>query len=119
MVNVRDFGAAGDGITLDTCAIQAALDAGADDVASDDDIHEIICKPEDLGAVRDTLEQKFGTPNAARMDWRPTVQTPVSDLETAQKLMNFIDLLNEDDDVQRVITNADIAEDILAKLEAE
>ena len=53
------------------------------------------------------------------MDWRPTVQTPVSDLETAQKLMNFIDLLNEDDDVQRVITNADIAEDILAKLEAE
>ena len=98
---------------------EAALDAGADDVVSDDENHEIICKPEDLGAVREVLEQKFGTPNAARMDWRPTVQTPVTDLETAQKLMNFVDLLNEDDDVQRVITNADIAEDILAKLEAE
>lgn len=46
------------------------------------------------------------------------VQTPISDLETAQKLMNFINVLNEDDDVQRVITNADISEDIMSKLEA-
>ena len=98
---------------------EAALEAGADDVASDDETHEITCRPEDMATVREALEQKFGTPNAARMDWKPMVQTPVSDLETAQKLMSFIDLLNEDDDVQRVITNADIADDIMAQLDAE
>jgi YebC/PmpR family DNA-binding regulatory protein len=98
---------------------EAALEAGADDVASDEEIHEITCRPDDLAAVREALEKIFGTPNAARMDWKPMVQTPVTDLETAKKLMSFIDLLNEDDDVQRVITNADIAEDIMAQLDAE
>ena len=98
---------------------EAALEAGAQDVSSDEETHEIICSPEDLGVVRESLEKTFGTPNAARMDWRPTVQTPVTDLETAKKLMNFIDLLNEDDDVQRVITNADISDDILSQLDAE
>ena len=95
---------------------EAGLEAGADDVQTTETTHEITCKPEDLGAVRETLEAKFGTPNAARMDWRPTVETPVADLETAQKLMSFVEELNEDDDVQRVFTNADIAEDILAQL---
>ena len=68
------------------------------------------------GAVRDALESKLGTPNVARIDWKPTVETPITDLETAQKLMSFVEDLNEDDDVQRVITNANIAEDILAQL---
>ena len=95
---------------------EAGLEAGADDVQTTETTHEITCKPEDLGAVREALEAKFGTPNAARMDWRPTVETPVADLETAQKLMSFVEELNEDDDVQRVFTNADIAEDILAQL---
>ncbi len=95
---------------------EAALEAGADDVQTTETTHEITCKPEDLGAVREALEKKFGTPNVARFDWKPTVETPVADLETAQKLMSFIEDLNEDDDVQRVITNADISEDILAQL---
>ncbi len=97
---------------------EAALEAGAEDVESTETTHEITCAPDDLSAVREGLEQKFGTPNVARLDWKPVVQTPIADVETAQKLMNFINLLNEDDDVQRVITNADIAEDVLAKLEA-
>ena len=95
---------------------EAGLEAGADDVQTTENAHEITCKPEDLGAVREALETKFGTPNAARMDWRPTVETPVADLETAQKLMSFVEELNEDDDVQRVFTNADIPDDILAQL---
>ena len=95
---------------------EAGLEAGADDVQTTETTHEITCKPEDLGAVREALEKKFGTPNAARMDWRPTVETPVADLETAQKLMSFVEELNEDDDVQRVFTNADIPDDILAQL---
>ena len=95
---------------------EAGLEAGADDVQTTETTHEITCKPEDLGAVREALEKKFGTPNAARMDWRPTVEAPVADLETAQKLMGFVEELNEDDDVQRVFTNADIPDDILAQL---
>lgn len=97
---------------------EVALEAGAADVVSTDETHEITCAPDDLGVVREALEAKLGTPNIARLDWKPMVQTPVSDTETAQKLMNFIALLNEDDDVQRVITNADIPEEILAKLDA-
>ncbi len=95
---------------------EAALEAGADDVVSTDETHEIICQPDDLGAVREALESKLGTPNVARRDWRPMVQKEITDLETAQKLMKFIDLLNEDDDVQRVITNADIADSLMDQL---
>ena len=95
---------------------EAALEAGADDVVSTDETHEIICQPDDLATVREALEAKLGTPNVARRDWKPMVQKEITDLETAQKLMKFIDLLNEDDDVQRVITNADISEDLMAEL---
>ncbi len=98
---------------------EAALDAGASDVVSTDETHEITCEPDDLGSVRDVLEQKLGTPNVARRDWKPLVQKEIDDLETAQKLMKFLDLLNEDDDVQRVITNADISEEIMVQLEGE
>ena len=95
---------------------EAALDAGADDVVSTDETHEITCQVDDLGSVRDALEAKLGTPNVARRDWKPMVQKEITDLETAQKLMKFLDVLNEDDDVQRVITNADISEEIMAQL---
>lgn len=96
---------------------ECALEAGAEDVQTTDTAHEIICKPNDLAAVRDALEAKFGTPNAARMDWKPLVMAPVEDVETARALMSLIDALNEDDDVQRVITNADIPDAIAGQLE--
>lgn len=95
---------------------EAALEAGAQDVNSDGDVHEVVCTPDDLNSVRDILEKAFGTPTVARLDWKPIVTTPITDVETAKKLMDFIDILNEDDDVQRVITNADIADDVLAQL---
>ncbi|MDD3669331.1 MAG: YebC/PmpR family DNA-binding transcriptional regulator [Alphaproteobacteria bacterium] len=96
---------------------ECALDAGAEDVQTTETAHEIVCKPDDLAAVRDALEAKFGTPNAARMDWKPLVPAEIKDIETAKALMDFIDALNEDDDVQRVITNADIPDAIAAGLE--
>lgn len=95
---------------------EAILDAGANDVETDEDSHTIYCNPDDLFAVRDVLEAKFGDPAVCRLDWKVLVATPITDLETAEKLMNFIDALNEDDDVQRVTTNADIAPEILEKL---
>lgn len=97
---------------------EASLEAGASDVISTDETHEITCAPEDLSSVRESLESALGTPNVARLDWKPLVQKEITDLETAQKLFKFIDILNEDDDVQRVITNADIVPEIMAQLES-
>lgn len=96
---------------------ETALEAGASDVETTEDKHEITCTPDDLAAVRDALEAKFGTANVARLDWKPLVETPITDLETAQKFVKFLSVFDEDDDVQRVIHNADIPDDIAAKLE--
>lgn len=97
---------------------ESVLEAGADDVESDEETHTIYCSPDNLMAVSAALEKKYGEPNVCRLDWKVLVSTPVTDLETAQKLMDFIEALNEDDDVQRVTTNADIAPEILEKLNA-
>lgn len=95
---------------------EAALEAGADEVESGEDGHDIICQPDDLAAVRDALEAVFGTPEYARLDWRAQTQTPVADEDTARSLLKFLDVLEDNDDVQRVQTNADIAEEIMEKL---
>ena len=94
---------------------ETALEAGANDVATDEEHHDIETLPDDLGMVTEALEKVFGTPSASRLDWKPMVKTDITDVETAQKLLDFIDAL-DDDDVQRVYHNAEIAEDILAKL---
>ena len=96
---------------------EAVIDAGANDVETDNETHTIYCNPDDLFAVRAALEKKFGDPTVCRLDWKVLAQTPIEDLETAQKLMDFIAALEEDDDVQRVTTNADIPEDIMEKLD--
>ena len=98
---------------------ESALEAGANDVASDDEFHEIETLPDDLFVVTEALEKKFGTPSASRLDWKPTVKVDITDLETAQKFLDFIDALEDDDDVQHVYHNAEIAEDILAQLQGE
>lgn len=95
---------------------EAALEAGANDVATDDENHEIETIPEELNAVTEVLEKEFGTPSASRLDWKPMVKTDITDLETAQKFLDFIDALEDDDDVQNVYHNAEIAEDILSQL---
>lgn len=98
---------------------EEALEAGANEVVSEEEIHAIETLPDDLSAVTDALEKKFGTPSASRLVWKPTVKTPITDLETAKKFLEFIDALEEDEDVQHVYHNAEIADDIMAQLEAE
>jgi len=97
---------------------EAGLDAGANDVITDDECHQIITEPNDLMAVREALEKKFGTPAAARLDYRP-LNTVALNLDAAKSVMDLIDALNEDDDVQRVYANYDIPDDVMAKLNAE
>jgi len=96
-----------------------ALEAGANDVASDEELHEIETLPDDLFMVTEALEKKFGTPSASRLDWKPTVKVEINDIDTAQKFLDFIDALEEDDDVQHVYHNAEISDAVMAELNKE
>lgn len=98
---------------------EQALEAGANDVSSDEEHHEIETVPDDLNLVTEALEKVFGTPSASRLDWKALVKTDVADVETAQKLLEFIEALEDDDDVQQVYHNAEFSEEVLAKLNAE
>jgi YebC/PmpR family DNA-binding regulatory protein len=95
--------------------MMAALEAGADDVESDDEGHWIYCRIEDLSAVSEALEAALGEATEAKLIWKPQTVTEV-DLDTAQKLMRLIDLLEDDDDVQTVTHNFDVPEDVAAQL---
>lgn len=96
---------------------EAALDAGADDVESGAAGHEIVCGPDQLGQVREQLEARFGSAEAARLDWRPRMLVKVREDE-AGTLVKLLNALDDDDDVQRVAANYDIADDVLEKLSA-
>lgn len=95
---------------------EAALEAGANDVVTDDEHHNIETLPDDLGAVTEAMEKVFGTPSVSRLDWKPMVKTDITDLETAQKFLDFIDAMEEDDDVQQVCHNAEISAEVMEKL---
>jgi YebC/PmpR family DNA-binding regulatory protein len=95
--------------------MMAALEAGADDVESDDEGHYIYCAMESLAEVSDALEKELGESTESKLIWKPQVTTEV-DLETAVKLMKLIDMLEDDDDVQTVTHNFDVPEDVAAQL---
>jgi YebC/PmpR family DNA-binding regulatory protein len=97
--------------------LEAAIEAGADDVASDADIHEITVSADGFFAVRDALEQKFGAPAEAKIEWRPNLTVAV-DEEKAKSILKLLDVLEDDDDVQNVYANFEIPEDIMRKLAA-
>jgi len=95
--------------------MMAALDAGADDVDTDEDGHWITCKFEDLSAVSDALEKALGESTESKMIWKPQVLTVV-DLDAAEKLLRLVEMLEEDDDVQTVTHNFDVPEEVAAQL---
>jgi len=95
---------------------EAALEAGAGNVETNDEGHDITCAPDDLNVVREALEAKFGTSASARLDWLPQMIVPVADEQSAQSLLKFLDVLEDNDDVQRVYANFDIAAEVLEKL---
>lgn len=94
---------------------EAALEAGADNVESDESSHEITCAPDDLSAVRDALEAKFGTPGTAKLSWRAQTLIGVEG-DAAEKLFKLVEALEDLDDVNSVIGNFEVSEETLAKL---
>ena len=94
---------------------EAAIEAGAEDVVSGEDGHEIICSMEDLHGVVDVLSGVLGEPQAASIVWKPQNDVPV-DVEAAEKVLKFMDALDDLDDVQNVYANFDIADEVMEKL---
>lgn len=95
--------------------MEAALNAGADDVASTEAGHDIFCAPDDLHAVQKSVETALGPAETARLEWRPTVTVEVSG-EQAEELMNLLNALDDNDDVQRVVANYEMSDEVMARL---
>ncbi|MEP4032719.1 YebC/PmpR family DNA-binding transcriptional regulator [Roseibium polysiphoniae] len=95
--------------------LEAAIEAGAEDVQSDENGHTIYTAFEDLNEVGKALEEALGEADSTKIIWKPQNLTPV-DGDKAQTLMKLIDMLEDDDDVQNVFSNFDIDEETMASL---
>ncbi len=102
---------AGDADTI----FEAAIEAGAEDVESSEDGHIIWCADTDLNEVSNALEGALGESEATKLVWKPTTTTELG-LEDMQKLMKLVDALEDDDDVQRVTTNFEATDEVMAQL---
>jgi YebC/PmpR family DNA-binding regulatory protein len=96
--------------------LEAAVQAGADDVASDD-VHVVTCAFEKIGEVSSALAKTLGEAETVKIVWKPNVMVVLDD-EKAESLLKLVDALDEDDDVQTVFSNADIPEAVMARLSA-
>ena len=94
---------------------EASLDGGADDVRTDASGHEVICSPDDFSTVLESLEALFGQPESAGLLWQPQSTIPVEENE-ATTLLKLLGALDDNDDVQAVAANFDIADDLMSKL---
>jgi YebC/PmpR family DNA-binding regulatory protein len=97
--------------------LEAAIESGADDCASDADGHVVTCGFDSLGTVAGALEEALGEPDGVKAVWKPNLTTSV-DEEQARTIMKMVAMLEDDDDVQNVFANFDISEDVLKKLTA-
>ncbi len=95
---------------------EAALEAGAANVESDEENHVIETEIEDLNAVREALTETFGDPESAKLVFRPTTSAEIS-VDQAQSIMKLVDVLEDNDDVQNVWTNVEWTDEIVAALD--
>jgi YebC/PmpR family DNA-binding regulatory protein len=99
----------------DDAMLETAIDAGADEVVSDDESHEFLTALENYGAVRDALEAKLGEPSGAKIEWRPKTMSPVSD-ENGETLIKLIEILDDHDDVQTIYGNYELSDALMEKM---
>jgi YebC/PmpR family DNA-binding regulatory protein len=97
--------------------LEAAIEAGADDVVSGSEEHEIITSVAALSDAQKALEAKFGEPRKASIVWRPQNTIAVDD-EAGEKILRLIGALDDNDDVQTVTANFEVSEALLEKMEA-
>jgi YebC/PmpR family DNA-binding regulatory protein len=97
--------------------LDAAIEAGADDVQSDANGHVIVCAFETLGSTAAALEKALGEAQSVKAVWKPNLTTQV-DEDNAQAIMKMLAALEDDDDVQNVFANFEISDEVLKKLTA-
>jgi YebC/PmpR family DNA-binding regulatory protein len=97
--------------------MEAAIEAGADDVQSDENGHVIICAFESIGEVTSALEASLGEPESVKTIWKPQTNTAV-DEDRARSILKLIATLEDDDDVQNVYANFEVDDATMAKLSA-
>jgi YebC/PmpR family DNA-binding regulatory protein len=97
--------------------LEAAIDAGAQDVVSSESGHEIYTAQDSLGDVAKALEQRFGEPRKAALVWKPQNTVAVND-EQGEKVLRLMESLNEHDDVQNVYANFEVSDALMHKLSA-
>jgi YebC/PmpR family DNA-binding regulatory protein len=97
--------------------LEAAINAGADDVESDAVAHTITTSFTDLGDVARNLEAALGEAETVKVVWRPKTRTPL-DTDRAETLMKLVGMLEDDDDVQAVYSNFEVSDEVMEKLTA-
>lgn len=98
--------------------LEAAMEAGADDIQSGDEEHEIWTAADDLHEVSSTLEKLLGEAETVKLAWKPNITVDM-DEQGAGTLLKLIDVLEEDDDVQTVWGNYEVSDEVLAKLDQD
>jgi YebC/PmpR family DNA-binding regulatory protein len=97
--------------------LEAAIEAGADDVESTEEGHEVSTSVEGFAAVRDALEARFGTAESGRLEWWPNVEVEL-DEERAREVIKLVDALDDHDDVQNVYANFEVDAAVAERLSA-
>jgi YebC/PmpR family DNA-binding regulatory protein len=97
--------------------LEAAIEAGAEDVVSNESGHEVYTTTDTLGSVAKALEAKFGEPRKAALVWKPKNTIAIDD-DKGEKLLNLLDALNDHDDVQNVYANFEVSDALVQKMSA-
>jgi len=95
--------------------LEAAIEAGADDVESDGESHSVWTSVESLHEVARELEKTLGEAEGVKLAWKPSLKVDVGE-DTAATLFKLIDTLDDDDDVQTVWGNYEVSEEVMEKL---
>lgn len=94
---------------------EAALEAGAEEVESDDELHTLYASGDSLHEVSRALEDKYGEPKSASLIWKPHVSIDLDD-EAGEKIIKLMDALEDQDDVQNVYANFEVSDELLERL---
>lgn len=103
-------------VASEEAVMEAAIEAGADDVSSSEDGHEIVTAMESLREVQKVLETRFGEPRKAALVWRGQTSVAVDD-ESGETIVRLLDSLEDNDDVQHVYSNAEFSDALVARME--
>ena len=97
--------------------LEAAIEAGAEDVISDDNGHQIFTTADTLNEVAKALEAKFGEPRKSALLWKPQ-NTVALDDESGEKVLKLIEALDDSEDVQNVYANFEVSDALVQKMSA-